>query len=395
MLCLILWQKITEDDFKMKRVVAILMAIALVFCFNMGAYAEDTISVTLDGNYVGFDVEPQVIDGRIMVPIRAIFEAMGAQVYWDNGTGTAVCTKGNTVVKMTLGSREMYIGNEMTLMDVSPAVVGGRTLAPARYVAEAFDANVNWNQDTNTVVISTYPAEETYTLYALDGRTISVPKSQVQAYLNVGWYDNYEATRQTLYALDGRTVTVYKAEVPAYVQVGWYENFGDTQQTLYAPDGRTVTVYKAEVPAYVQVGWFENIGDTQQTLYALDGRTITVYKSEVPSYLSVGWYATYEETLQTLYAADGRTITVYKADVPAYKQQGWYASSYEANAAARASYSSSSSSSSSSGYNPGVDGYYYRTPSGKKYHLDPNCGGKNSYRTSNISELSPCSKCAQ
>ncbi len=44
--------------------------------------------------------------------------------------------------------------------------------------------------------------------------------------------------------------------------------------------------------------------------------------------------------------------------------------------------------------NPTADGYYYRTPKGTKYHLDPNCGGKNSYRTTNISGLGPCKKCA-
>ena len=320
----------------MKKVLSLLLVIVLMFAFNTGASADEAICVTLDGNYVGFDVEPQVIDGRIMVPIRAIFEAMGAQVTWDNATSTAVCTKGDTVVKMTVGSKEMYIGSELLTMDVSPAVIDGRTLAPARYVAEAFGANVQWNQDANTVVItSTYPAEESRTLFAMDGRTLSVPKSQVQEYLNVGWYENYE--------------------------------------------------------------------DTVQTLYAADGRTVSVYKAEVPSYLAVGWYAGYEETRQTLYAADGRTVTVYKAEVPSYLAVGWYETSYEAKAAAeaaaRASYSSSSSSSSSgsssSAYNPGSDGYYYRTPSGKKYHLDPNCGGKNSYRTSNISGLSPCAKCAQ
>lgn len=286
----------------MKKVLSLLLVIVLMFAFNTGASADEAICVTLDGNYVGFDVEPQVIDGRIMVPIRAIFEAMGAVVEWDNATSTAVCTKGDTVVKMTVGSKEMYIGSELLTMDVSPAVIDGRTLAPARYVAEAFGANVQWNQDANTVVItSTYPAEESRTLFAMDGRTLSVPKSQVQEYLNVGWYENYEDTVQTLYAADGRTVSVYKAEVPSYLAVGWYE-----------------TSYEAKAAA---------------------------------------------------------------------------------EAAARASYSSSSSSSSSgsssSAYNPGSDGYYYRTPSGKKYHLDPNCGGKNSYRTSNISGLSPCAKCAQ
>ena len=124
-------------------------------------------------------------------------------------------------------------------------------------------------------------------------------------------------------------------------------------------------------------------------LYALDGRTIKVYDTEVPAYLNVGWYETIEETQQTMYAADGRTITVYKAEVPAYKNVGWYETQYEASAANRVTINSSNS------YNPSADGNYYRTPTGKRYHLDPNCGGKNSYKTTNISGLTPCAKCAK
>ena len=56
----------------MKKVLSRLLVIVLMFAFNTGASADEAICVTLDGNYVGFDVEPQVIDGRIMVPIRAI-----------------------------------------------------------------------------------------------------------------------------------------------------------------------------------------------------------------------------------------------------------------------------------------------------------------------------------
>lgn len=129
--------------------------------------------------------------------------------------------------------------------------------------------------------------------------------------------------------------------------------------------------------------------ETKVTLYALDGRTIEVKESEVSAYLNVGWYRTLAETKQTLYAPDGRTITVFKAEVPAYLNVGWYATQSEAMAA------NNNNTNNSDSNNPTADGYYYRTPTGKRYHLDPNCGGKNSYRTTNISGLTPCSKCAK
>lgn len=77
-----------------------------------------------------------------MVPIRAIFEAMGATVDWDDATQTAICTKDSTVVKMTLNSTTEYINDVPVTMDVTPVIIFGRTLAPARYVAEAFGYNV-------------------------------------------------------------------------------------------------------------------------------------------------------------------------------------------------------------------------------------------------------------
>ena len=299
----------------MKKFFSLILVLVLLGSFNATSFAEDVIYVTVDGIYVEFDVVPQTINGRTMVPIRAIFEKMGAVVEWDNDTNSAICTKASTVVKMTVDDMNMYINNQEFKMDVAPVVIDGRTLAPARYVAEAFGADVEWDEETNTVVISTQP-QNMVTLYALDGRTIDVPVAEVPAYLNVGWYNTLEETQQTLYAMDGRTITVFKDEVPAYLNVGWYSTLDETQQVMYAPDGREIIVYKSEVDAYKNVGWYE---------------------------------------------------TQYQAQ---------------------------SVNKGTSSYNPNADGYCYRTPKGKKYHLDPNCGGKNSYRTNNISGLSPCSKCA-
>ena len=138
----------------MKKNISLLLAICLLISVNITIFASDTISVTLDGNYIEFDVHPQIINGRTMVPIRAIFEKMGAVVEWDGNTSSAICTKGDTVVKMTVNSMDMYINNQLTKMDISPVVIDGRTLAPARYVAEAFGADVQWDQNNNAVIIT-------------------------------------------------------------------------------------------------------------------------------------------------------------------------------------------------------------------------------------------------
>lgn len=129
--------------------------------------------------------------------------------------------------------------------------------------------------------------------------------------------------------------------------------------------------------------------ENKVTLYAADGRTTEVFESEADAYCKVGWYRTLGETRQTMYAPDGRTITVYKSEVPTYKNVGWYETQLKASEANKTTKHASSSN------NPSPDGNYYRTPTGKRYHLDPNCGGKNSYKTNDISGLSPCAKCAK
>lgn len=130
---------------------AAVLAISSMFCVSA---ANEEIKVYLEGSKISFDVQPQIINGRTMVPIRAIFETMGATVTWDDTTKTAISTKDGTTVKMTLNSTTEYINNTALEMDVTPVIIDGRTLAPARYVAEAFGYYVNWDAPTQSVLIS-------------------------------------------------------------------------------------------------------------------------------------------------------------------------------------------------------------------------------------------------
>lgn len=139
----------------MKKIISLLLVVGLVLSSATLTFAnENEISVYVEGQKVSFDVPPQTINDRTMVPIRAIFEVMGATVSWDNATQTAICTKDNTVVKMTLNSKTEYINDVPYEMDVAPVIVDNRTLAPARYVAEAFGYFVNWDGNTKSVLIN-------------------------------------------------------------------------------------------------------------------------------------------------------------------------------------------------------------------------------------------------
>lgn len=114
------------------------------------------IKVKLDGMEIPFDTEPIVQDGRTLVPLRAIFETLGATVNWNGTTQTVTSTKEGTTISMTIGQTEMYKNGEVKILDVAPQIVGGRTLVPVRAIAESFDIDVDWNGYTNTVILSRY-----------------------------------------------------------------------------------------------------------------------------------------------------------------------------------------------------------------------------------------------
>lgn len=123
------------------------------------APSSNAIKVYIDNKIVSFDVQPQLIGGRTMVPLRAIFEGLGATVEWDNNTQTVTAYNEVKIVKATIGSNTMTVNGANKTMDVAPMIVDGRTLVPARFVAEAFDCDVEWDGNTKTVSITTKPID--------------------------------------------------------------------------------------------------------------------------------------------------------------------------------------------------------------------------------------------
>ena len=88
-----------------------------------------------------------------MVPLRAIFEALGATVNWDETTKTVTAYNEISVVKCTIGNNTMYVNNVAKAIDVAPMIIEGRTLVPARFVAEGFNCDVRWDAEKMTVYI--------------------------------------------------------------------------------------------------------------------------------------------------------------------------------------------------------------------------------------------------
>ncbi|MDO4744619.1 MAG: stalk domain-containing protein, partial [Clostridia bacterium] len=119
------------------------------------APADDTIKVLLNGTAIDFqDVAPQIINSRTMVPLRAIFEALGASVEWDDATKTVTAVKGDVTIKMTIGASSFTRNDESVALDSPATIVDSRTLVPVRAIAESFGSEVGWDGATKTVTIT-------------------------------------------------------------------------------------------------------------------------------------------------------------------------------------------------------------------------------------------------
>jgi len=135
-----------------RHIISILI-MALMILISSNALAAQAITVTLDGAKINFDVEPVLENGRVLVPLRNIFEALGAKVDWDNTTKTVSAMKNGDIIKLTIGNKVVYRNEYAVALDVPAIIIKGRTLVPIRFVSEALDAQVNWQGSNQTVII--------------------------------------------------------------------------------------------------------------------------------------------------------------------------------------------------------------------------------------------------
>ena len=138
----------------MKKIVSLMLLVILSLSVAVTSFSVDDVSVVLDGKCIDFDVKARIVDGRTMVPVRTIFEAMGATVEWDEATNTAICVKGNKTIKFKVNHMDMYVNERVVWMDIPAYIYDVRLLIALRYVAEAFGADVSWNRESNTVFIA-------------------------------------------------------------------------------------------------------------------------------------------------------------------------------------------------------------------------------------------------
>jgi len=134
--------------------------------------------ISINGKNQPLDLEgtvPVIENGITFVPVRAIFEALSADVRWNGETQTVSGIRGNLAVHLRVGSKIAYRNDEVLRLDTPPQIINGRTMVPVRFVAESMGADIKWDSKTQTVIIT-----ETKKFITLDNSTVYMEDTLAQ-----------------------------------------------------------------------------------------------------------------------------------------------------------------------------------------------------------------------
>lgn len=125
------------------------------------------VSIILDGKEIISDSPPVIVNGRTLVPARAVFEAMGGSVEWNAASREVTVEVDSVTVILKINSKKAYIDGTEKTMDVPAGIIRDRTMIPIRFVSEAAGCKVTWDEKNRIVGIvspdsvdATVPAEE-------------------------------------------------------------------------------------------------------------------------------------------------------------------------------------------------------------------------------------------
>lgn len=141
----------------------VFIAIFLLMYLFSGSvvFANNEIQVIINGETQSYenDQPPVMKNNRTLVPLRGIFEALGAEIKWYSDTQTVEAIKGNTAVVLQIGSNIAYVNGEQVILDQSAEIINGRTMVQLRFVSESLGADVKWDGTANSVIITSNDRE--------------------------------------------------------------------------------------------------------------------------------------------------------------------------------------------------------------------------------------------
>ncbi|WP_168123951.1 stalk domain-containing protein [Paenibacillus sp. HB172176] len=112
---------------------------------------ERPVRVLLDGSELSFPAHPEIVDGTTLLPMRKIFETLGASIEWKGDTQTVIAERGTQTISITIGSQTAFVNGAEVPLEVAPVITNGNTMVPLRFIAETFGYHVEWDGELGEI----------------------------------------------------------------------------------------------------------------------------------------------------------------------------------------------------------------------------------------------------
>ncbi len=139
----------------MKKIISLIISVCIICScfFAVNVNASGDINIVIDGNNQVYDQMPVIVSDRTLVPLRGIFESLGATVTWYDELKMIVGAKDETTIVLWVNDTKAVVNDTEITLDVPAQIVSDRTMVPVRFISEAMGSEVNWAGDTRTVSI--------------------------------------------------------------------------------------------------------------------------------------------------------------------------------------------------------------------------------------------------
>jgi len=415
-----------------------------VFCADLSvAYADydsdvvvslqiDNPLMKVNGKSLEIDsgrgTKPVIINGRTLVPIRAVIEAFGGSVSWNGNSETVSLVVDGDCIELVINSKNAYLNGKIIGLDVPPAIINERTMIPLRFVAEGFNLGVAWDDDTNTVYVirNSFDNAEYERLMGILPAYSGKPYAEING--NVPYFKEYEiipgsfeyySKLDELNRTDVCMASVAEDIMPveerksisSVTPTGWINKEYDFVSGKYLYN-------RCHLIGFQLTGESANERNLITGTRYLNVDGMLPFENLVDDYIEdTGNHVMYRVTpvfSESNLVADGVLMEAYSVEdkgrgitfcVFCYNVQPNVVIDYKTgeNYAANELTYGGESETSKNTFTDYIKtkkasiSKIYRTPTGKRYHADAECGGENSYEVTLYSaieaSLTPCLKC--
>ncbi len=138
---------------RFRSLVSLFLALVFLTALVLPASGESLVTANVVVNGTKLNADAYIVNNRTVVPLRAIFEELGAEIKWDGLTRTVTATKGDRVISLTIDKPTALVSGKTVDLAVPAMIINDRTFVPLRFVSEALDAVVAWEPDTRTAKV--------------------------------------------------------------------------------------------------------------------------------------------------------------------------------------------------------------------------------------------------